>query len=463
MLREPTIPPRTSGAVAAAGAGAVATVVIRRSAQRRNESFGLEAPRRRPAPTAPVRLVEEISPSAKPEQPARSRWSVILAYGVLAAATQALLVNYAPVTGDAAHHFGVSITAIGWLSSVFPLVYVVLAIPAGLVLDRFFRPALVLGVLLTAGGAFLRLVADDYTWALAGQCVAAAGQPFILNAITGLAVVYLAEKDRTAGIAIASSATFAGMVVGYLLGAALPGEDHIRTLTMVTAMIAMDAGFCFLGALHFVRPLAGVDSIPSENGLRALRSAFGNRHLRRLCAVVTIPMGTFIALATYAPALLEPAGVSETSAGLILAFTMIAGVIGCGIVPVWAEKHRREFPLMGAGIVITAGACLHLAMIPSTLMAYVMLIGVGFVLLPALPIVLALTEQHAPDAEGTAAGLIWLAGNLGGVVIATIVGLLATRPSLAFVTLAGVTMLAMPALRWFKRLEDAEPAHHAGS
>jgi predicted MFS family arabinose efflux permease len=285
----------------------------------------------------------------------------------------------------------------------------------------------------------------------------------VLNAITGLVVLYLVEKDRATGIAVATSATFAGMVVGYLLGAALPAEEHIRTLTLVTAMIAMDAGFCFLAALRFVRPIAGVDAIPAANGLRPLRVAFGNRHLRRLCAVVAIPMGTFMGLATYAQPLLEPAGVSNSSAGLILAFTMIAGVIGCVLVPVWADRHGREVQLMGVGIVVTAGACLHLAMIPSTVIGYLTLLAIGFALLPALPIVLTLTERHAAEAEGTAAGLIWLAGNLGGVVIATVVGLLVLQPTIAFVVLAGVTALAMPALRWFRRLEDQEPApgHHA--
>jgi predicted MFS family arabinose efflux permease len=372
----------------------------------------------------------------------------------MAAASQAILVSYAPVTGDAARHFGVSVTAIGWLSQVFPLLYVIVAIPSGLLLDRYFRPALDAGAVLTAAGGLLRLAADDYTWALTGQVVAAVGQPFILNAVTGLAVIYLAAKDRTTGIALASSAVFAGMVAGNLIGAFLPGEEHIRTLTLITAVIAIAAALCLLGTLGVVRPLAGADAIPATNGLRSLRSAFGNRHLRRLCAVVTIPMGAFMALATYAQPMLEPAGVSESSAGLILALMMITGVVASAIVPVWAERHRREVRVMGASIALTTGACLLLAVAPSTATAYLSLTGVGLVLLPALPIVLALTERHAPEAEGTAAGLIWLCGNLGGVVMATIVGLLVTRPSTSFVALAVLTTLALPALLWYRRLES---------
>src|SRR5689334_15048102 len=222
---------RRSARAAAAGVGAVATVVIRRTAQKRNGSFGLQPPPRTPLTEERVHLTRIPATPEAPriEQRAKSRWSVFVAYGLLAAATQALVVNYAPVTGDAAQHFGVSIAAIGWLSQVFPLIYVLLAIPAGLTLDRFFRPALVAGAVLTAFGAFLRLVAGDFTWALIGQVVAAVGQPFVLNAIPGLAVSYLAVKDRAIGIAAASSATFGGMVLGYLLGAFLPGERHIHT------------------------------------------------------------------------------------------------------------------------------------------------------------------------------------------------------------------------------------------
>ena len=108
---------------------------------------------------------------------------------------------------------------------------------------------------------------------------------------------------------------------------------------------------------------------------------------------------------------------------------------------------------MAAAIAVTAGACLCLAVLPSEPTAYVMLIALGFALLPALPIVLALTERHAPEAESTAAGLVWLAGNLGSVLIAVAVGLLVAHPSVAFVALAAVTLLALPALRWYDRLD----------
>ncbi|MER7670148.1 hypothetical protein ABTY61_16985 [Kitasatospora sp. NPDC096128] len=46
-----------------------------------------------------------------------------------------------------------------------------------------------------------------------------------------------------------------------------------------------------------------------------------------------------------------------------------------------------------------------------------------------------------------------MAGNLGGVLLATAVGLFVTRPAIAFAALPAATMLALPALHRFRKLE----------
>ena len=69
-------------------------------------------------------------------QEAKGRgWGIVAAYGAVAAITQTLWLTYAPITTETAHRYGVSVSAIGWLSEIFPLLYVVLAIPAGALLD----------------------------------------------------------------------------------------------------------------------------------------------------------------------------------------------------------------------------------------------------------------------------------------------------------------------------------------
>ncbi len=75
-------------------------------------------------------------------RPRSSGWRVIGAYALVCAGTQVLWLTYAAIDTSTARHYGVSVSAVGWLSEVSPLLYVVLAIPAGRLLDRWFRPAL---------------------------------------------------------------------------------------------------------------------------------------------------------------------------------------------------------------------------------------------------------------------------------------------------------------------------------
>jgi len=142
-----------------------------------------------------------------------------------------------PVTTAAAHHYGVSVTAIGWLANVFPLLYVVLAVPAGLALDRWPRPALAVGALLTALGGVVRLGGDGFGWALAGQLMVAVAQPLVLNAITGVVGV-LPARSRPTGIAVGSAGLFLGMVLALGAGAVV-GGDHLVALATGQAVLGV--------------------------------------------------------------------------------------------------------------------------------------------------------------------------------------------------------------------------------
>jgi predicted MFS family arabinose efflux permease len=372
----------------------------------------------------------------------RGRWSMVAAFALLGTVTQVLWVTFAPVTDAAAEYYGVSVGAIGWLANVFPLLYVLLAIPAGVVLDRWFRAGLGAGAVLVAVGGLLRVAGDTYVWAFAGQVVVAVGQPLVLNAITGVAARYLAERDRPAGIAIGSASTFAGLIVGFGLGTVL----DVRPLLVVQAALAVVAAVVMFAALRTPGEF-GARRAPA--GFGALRIAWGDSYLRWLCGLVFVPFGVFVALTTFAQPLLEPAGVSASTAGLILMANVVAGVIGCAVVPIWAT--RREIPVMGVALLVTACACVTLAVVPGVVTGYAALTLLGLALLPALPIVLGLTERRAGEAEGTAAGLIWLAGNLGGLVVAAVVGLLVDQPALAFALLAVLSVLTVAVLRGFAR------------
>ena len=86
-----------------------------------------------------------------------NRWAILAGYGLLAACTQLLWLTYAPITTQAHRAMGVSVGAAGDLAAIFPLMYVVLALPSGRWLDAQFERALSAGAILTAGGGAFAL------------------------------------------------------------------------------------------------------------------------------------------------------------------------------------------------------------------------------------------------------------------------------------------------------------------
>src|SRR4051812_25145386 len=170
-----------------------------------------------------------------------ARWGTVAAYAAVAAANQLLWLTYAPITTDVARHFDVSEGAGGWLSQVFPLVYVLLALPAGLALDRHFRSALLFGAWLTVVGGVVRLGADTFAAALAGQILIAVAQPLILNAATKVAATSLPPERLAQGISLGSAGIFAGTALALPLGPALGDASSLTPLLVVDLVVALAA------------------------------------------------------------------------------------------------------------------------------------------------------------------------------------------------------------------------------
>ncbi len=385
-----------------------------------------------------------------PEPP--SAWRPVVAYAALSGANQMLWLTFTPVTTDAAHHYGVSSGAIGWLAELFPLLYVLLALPTGSLIDRRLPFWLGVGAALTAVGGLLRVTGDGYGLVLLGQVLVALAQPLVLNAVTKVSRAYLRPDDRPAGIAISSAGVFGGMLLALVLGAAFGGH-RIPALLAVQAVLSAAAA----GVLGLALRRPGAHAVAAaEQPAVPLRTVWSDRYLRRLIGLVCVGFGVFIALTTWLQALLDPAGVSESTAGVLLLTMVVAGVLGSALLPPRLVRRRRELDFVLASIVVTCAGLLALAVAPGAATGVVVLAAVGLVLLTDLPVTLELAERRAGPAGGTATALIWLAGNGAGLVAALAVQLLVHHPAAAFAVLAALNALGVPLLLSLRRVA-AEP------
>ena len=178
--------------------------------------------------------------------------------------------------------------------------------------------------------------------------------------------------------------------------------------------------------------------------------------LRRLVGLACVGFGVFVALTTWLQALLEPAGVSDDVAGLMLLVMVVAGVIGSALLPPWLAARRRESTFIGASIVVAVVGLLALAAAPGVVVGFVALSVVGAALLTDLPVVLELVDGAPGRPVGTAGALVWLAGNAAGLVAALIVQALQHHPAPAFAVQAALLLLGVPLLTGLRRAATAD-------
>jgi predicted MFS family arabinose efflux permease len=320
----------------------------------------------------------------------------------------------------------------------------VLALPAGRLLDAGFRPALASGGALVALGGMLRLGGQTFAWAMAGQVAVAVAQPLVLNAVGKLAADYLPVEERPTGIAVGAGAGFAGMLLALVLGPTLGGHGHIVRLLVVEAALALAAAIALAWELRTPAPNEGETESAAVEG-RVVRRLWSRPAMRNMAGLVFVGFGVFVAVTTWLQTLLEPSGVSEQGAGALLVGMLVAGMVGCAVLPPLVDRRRAERTFMRAAVTAAILGPTLLGLLTPVAARAVVLAAMGFVLLPALPIILTAAERlSGPALAGTAGAIVWLAGNLGGLVVALVVQALVHHPTAAFLAMAVVSIPAIP-------------------
>jgi len=372
-----------------------------------------------------------------------NRWAILAGYGLLAACTQLLWLTYAPITTQVHRVMGVSVGAAGDLAAIFPLMYVLLALPSGRWLDAQFDRALSTGAILTAGGGLLRLAGPtSYGWALAGQFVVAAGQPLVLNSITKVAGRYFPEQERTAAISAGSVSLYVGILAAVLTGAPLFDAGGLRLLLAVQAAVAVVAAAWVLLAVRTPAAFGGDPSVTVS--LRWLRH---DRFMWVLAGLLFVGMGVFNAVATWLDSILGHFG-RGGAAGYLIAIMTVAGILGAAVMPQAVARRDRRRAMLQVTVAVTIVAFALITIVHPVGFVAVILFVEGFVLLAALPVVLDWSELHTgPERAGAAVGFLLLAGNLGGVVLVLIVQGVIGNPylSLGALSVAGLAGLVLSA------------------
>jgi predicted MFS family arabinose efflux permease len=370
-----------------------------------------------------------------------NRWALLAGYGLLAACTQMLWLSYAFIQSPAHRAMGVSVGDVGDLAAIFPLMYVVLALPFGKWLDVSFERALGLGAVLTGAGGLLRLVGPSSFWcALGGQFVIAVGQPLVLNSITKIAARYFPPQERTAAISIGSVSLYAGILAAAAAGKPLFDAGGLRLLLGVQGAAGAAAAAWVLLSLRTPPAYRGDPSVAVSLGW--LRR---DKFMWVLGGLLFVGMGIFNAVATWLDPILGHFHHGSAS-GYLFAILTGAGILGAATLPEAAAKRDGRRAMLRVTLGVTVAVFVAIAAWHGVIFIGVALAVEGLVLLAALPVTLDWSELHSgPERAGAAVGFLLLAGNLGGVVLLLIVQAVIGSPyaSLGVLAAAAAAGLAL--------------------
>ena len=165
---------------------------------------------------------------------------------------------------------------------------------------------------------------------MAGQMLIALAQPVVMSAVSKLAGEYLRAAAMRARDPVGSAGGFAGMPVALLLG------PIIGRLTAGAAAGDRGRRGRAGGAVRWfgrcAAPARQRRGAGSQDGHGA--ALWGaSRRCATLRALAFLGFGVFVALSTWLQTLLHPDRVSETTAGALLVAMIVAGVVGCAVLP----------------------------------------------------------------------------------------------------------------------------------
>ena len=356
----------------------------------------------------------------------RYRWVVLAVYMFISALTQLYWLNFAAIETFIEERFTITASTVMWFTLVFPLVYVLLSMPAGMVIDRKgFKYGVRIGALFTGIFAMVRLInTDSFTVLLISQIGIAIGQPFVLNGVTKLVVTWFPQKEEATAVGLGSLALLVGMMVGLGATPALVQFLGFETMLLIYGILGLLGILLFFSLVRPHPPTAAreVEVQQEITGWQGIRHILRIRDFVILGFIALIGIGVFNGLATWLEKILnELHQISMTNAGIIAAILILSGIIGCIVIPMISDKIMKRKPFLLLASVVGTVSIIALMVAKGFAANTVNAVFLGFFLISALPIMLTMSaEITGARFAGISVGYLQLLGNGAAVAIVPI-------------------------------------------
>jgi FLVCR family MFS transporter 7 len=370
------------------------------------------------------------------------RWLMLLMVVLTTMSNVMMWVSFSPIEDLAGKYYDVSSTVMDLLSTTFLINFVLLSFPTSwLINKKGLRYSLVIGAFLNMLGGVIRAVGDfmedsesRFGILFLGQFIAAAAQPVILSCPTVLAAQWFGENERAIANMIGSVSNPVGVAVGTVVSSqivtlAVSQYTYTAARDQIRMLLWVNAGPCILAfilVLLFFRerpPTApSLSSVQESEGfLTGLGSVIRNKQYLLLLLSFGIGVGSTSSVSTLSGQIVGGQGFSAIQAGYFFAILLAAGIMGAVISGKIVDRTKKFTETLRVSFGMATLAFLMFTLVLPTGIFWLVCIStgmMGFFCFAALPVALELSvECTYPVSESTSAGLMWLVGQLFGIII----------------------------------------------
>ncbi len=349
------------------------------------------------------------------------RWVILAVFMFITALNQGLWITFAPITSDAMKFYAASDIAIGLLSMVFMVVYILLFLPSAWLIDTWgFRKSVSLGAILTAVFALTRgIFADNFALVFVSQIGIAIGQPLILGAITKLGARWFLNDERATAAGLGTLSIYLGILASLILTPLLMGSYGMKGMLLIGGAVSCLAAVLFVVAAREHPPTPPGPAGHDERTLMfdGLKSMIRQKDFILLLIIFFIGLGLFNGITTWIEEIVGPRGFTTAQAGLAGGLMLIGGVVGAVVIPLISDATRRRKPFI---ILALAGLLPGLAGLTFATTWWLLAVSAvvfGMFLLSAGPIGFQYgAEITLPAPEGTSNSMLIVMGQFSGIV-----------------------------------------------
>jgi len=347
------------------------------------------------------------------------RWIVLFASSYAFIAFSFSLQSIPPLMGQMMQEFSLSKSQAGLLMSIVMIPGVILAIPAGILIDRH-GPRLIgsISAVLAALGSLVTAMAGSFNMALVGRFILGIGGAFITTVTPATIPQWFAREELGRATGIYGIGMPLATVTAFPLSSMLMlsyGWRHSIYLSTV------------IGILNIITFTLLVKEGPLKHGHGeggGVRPALTNVEVWKVGIVWLFFNAASLSFTTWSPQILQGIGMDPILASFLASTIMLAGIPFVPLIGLISDKTMKRKPLMVIGCTMMTGTFVLLTYTSgSALEASIIVLGIAASMTP--PIVMALPpEILGPSLAAVGFGVVAMCLNIGIAMGPPFVGLL---------------------------------------